>query len=106
MTALSLVLSVLLLASFLTAALPRQRFFYALSFARLQVERVTFHFLDDVLGLYLPLKPAKCVFEGFSLLKSYFCQFERTSLLARTGPISYGKPHPHKSRGMCRNFPA
>jgi hypothetical protein len=56
--------------------------------------------------LYLPLKPAKCVFEGFSLLKSYFCQFERTSLLARTGPISYGKPHPHKSRGMCRNFPA
>lgn len=60
--------SVLLFASFFAAALARKRFFYAFSFTGLQVERVTFYFLDDVLGLYLPLKPAKRVFEGFSLL--------------------------------------
>ncbi len=66
---------------------------------------MTFYFLDYVLGLYLPLKPAKCVFEGFPLLKSYFRQCERTSLLARTGPVTYGKPSPHKSRGMCIKFP-
>lgn len=82
---------VLLFSSFLAAALPRQCFFYAFSFAGLQVERVTFHFLDDVLGLYLPLEPAQCVFEGFSLLKSYFSQLDYTPQLALTGPFSYGK---------------
>jgi len=104
-TAPSLFCLVLLFASFLATALPRQRFLHALSLAGLQVERVTFYFLDYVLGLYLPLKPAKCVFEGFPLLKSYFSQSNRTSLLARMGPVSYGKHSPHKSRGMCMKFP-
>lgn len=76
---------VLLFASFLAAALTRQRFFYPLSFAGLQIERVTFYFLDYVLGLYLPLKPAKCVFQRFSLLKPYFSQRNYTPLLALTG---------------------
>lgn len=35
---------------------------------------MTFYFFDDVFSLYLSFKPAKCVFEGFSLLKSNFCQ--------------------------------
>jgi len=65
---------ILLLASFLAAALARQRFFYALSFPGLQVERVTFYFLDDVLGLHLPLKSAKRILERFPFLQSNFSQ--------------------------------
>jgi hypothetical protein len=99
-TAPSLFCLILLFASFLATALPRQRFFYALSFAGFQVERVTFYFLDYVLGLYLPLKPAKCVFEGFPLLKSYFRQCERTSLLARTGQLVMASI-PLISQGEC-----
>ena len=68
------VLSVLLFASFFSAALSRQRFFYALSFAGLQIKRMTFYFLDNVFGLYLPLEPAKRVLKGFTLLKSNFSQ--------------------------------
>ena len=66
--------SVLFLARFLAAALASQRFFYPLPLAGLQVERVTFYFLDNVLGLYLPLEPPQRVFEGFTLLKSNFRQ--------------------------------
>jgi hypothetical protein len=53
---------VLLLTSLLAAALTRQRFFYALLFARLEVEGMTFHFLDDVLLLDLTLEAAQSVF--------------------------------------------
>jgi hypothetical protein len=35
---------------------------------------VTFYFLDDVLGLYLPFEPPQRIFEGFPLLKSNFRQ--------------------------------
>ncbi len=65
---------VLFLACFLAATLASQRFFYSLPLAGLQVKRVTLHFLDDVLGLYLPLEPPKRVFEGLTLLKSNFRQ--------------------------------
>jgi hypothetical protein len=81
----------LLFTSFFAAALARQRFFYAFSFAGLQIKRVTLYFLDDVLGLYLPLEPAKCVFKGLSLLKSDFSQLDDTPQPALTGPFSYGK---------------
>jgi len=64
----------LFFASFLAASLARQRFFYSLSFAGLQVKRVTLYFLDYVLGLDLPLEPPKRVFEGFTLLESNFRQ--------------------------------
>jgi hypothetical protein len=67
-------LLVLFLACFLAAALAGERFFYALSLARLQVKRVTFHFLNNVLCLYLSLEPSQSIFEGFTLLKSNFCQ--------------------------------
>ncbi len=66
--------SVLFLACFLAAALASQRFFYALPLAGLQVKRVTLYFLDNVLGLYLPLESPQCVFEGFTFLKSNFRQ--------------------------------
>jgi hypothetical protein len=75
---------VLFLACFPAAAFARQCFLYALSFAGFQVKRVTLHFLDDVLSLYLSLKPSQRVFEGLSLLQSNFRQ--------RTTP-------PHSSNG-------
>ena len=65
---------VLFLTCFLAAAFASQRFFNSLPFAGLQVKRVTFYFLDNVLGLYLTLKPPQRVFEGFTLLKSNFRQ--------------------------------
>jgi len=65
---------VLFLACFLATAFASQRFFDSLPLAGLQVKRVTLYFLDDVLGLYLALKPSQRVFEGFTLLKSNFRQ--------------------------------
>ena len=65
---------VLFLACFLAAALASQRFFYSLPLAGLQVKRVTLYFLNNVLGLHLPLEPSQRVFEGFTLLKSNFRQ--------------------------------
>ena len=47
---------VLLFTCLLAAALARQRFFHALLFARLEVEGVTLHFLDNVLLLDFSLK--------------------------------------------------
>ena len=52
---------VLLFASLLAATLARQSFLHALFFARLEVEGVTLHFLDDVLLLDLALKPPQSV---------------------------------------------
>ena len=53
---------VLLFASLFATALARQRFFYALLFARLEVEGMTFHFLDNVLLLDLALEAPQGVF--------------------------------------------
>jgi len=97
-------LSVLLFPRFLAAALARQSFFYALPLAGLQIERVTFYFLDYVLGLYLPLKAAKSVLEGLTLLKSNFSQSDYTPLLVLTGPLSYGKPCRLSQVELCINF--
>ena len=52
---------VLLFASFFAATLSRQRFFNALLFARLEVEGVTLHFLNNVLSLNLAIEAAKSV---------------------------------------------
>jgi hypothetical protein len=61
-------LLVLLFACFLTGALACQRFLHAFLFARLQIKGVTFHFLDDVLGLDFALEPAQRVFERLAFL--------------------------------------
>jgi len=52
---------ILLFASFFAAALARQRFFDALLLARLEIEGVTLHFLDDVLLLDFALESPKGV---------------------------------------------
>jgi hypothetical protein len=66
--------SVLFLARFLTSSLARESGFDTLFLAGLQVEGVAFDLLDNVFLLHLALEAAQSVFEGFSLLKSYFCQ--------------------------------
>jgi hypothetical protein len=47
-----------LFASFLAIPLACQCCLHAALFTRLQIVGVTFYFLDNVLLLYLPLKPA------------------------------------------------
>jgi len=95
---------ILLFARFFTATLACERFFHPLLLAGLQVKGVTFHFLDDVFLLYLPLKTAKSVLEGLALLKSDFSQSDCTPLLVPNGPFCYDKPSLPKSRRMCRDL--
>src|ERR1700739_4829660 len=64
---------VLLFTCLLAIPLARQRFLYAALFARLQVEGVTLHFLDDVLLLNLALKPAQRVFKRLAFLYANLC---------------------------------
>ncbi len=65
---------VLLFTSLLTIPLARQRFFHATLFAGLQVEGVTFDFLDNVFLLYLTLKPTQRIFKRFAFLHANLCQ--------------------------------
>ena len=53
---------VLLFTSFFAAALARQRFLHSLLLAWLEVEGVSFHFLNNVLLLYFALEAAQGVF--------------------------------------------
>jgi len=76
---------VLLLADFLTISFASERFFDTLLFARLQVEGVTLNLLDDVFLLHFALEPAQGIFEGFTLLNSYFSQLTNTPKLVRCG---------------------
>ena len=96
--------SICLFARFLTTALACECFLHAFLLAGLKVKRVTFHFLDNVLLLYLSLKAAKCILEGLALLQSDFSQTDYTPLLVLSGPFCYGKPSVPKSSGMCKNI--
>jgi len=58
------------LRAFLRLRLRANASFTALLLARFQVERVTFHFLDDVFLLHLAFEAAQSVLEGFTLLNS------------------------------------
>ena len=95
-----LTLSVLLLPRLFSASLASQRFFHTFLFTRFQIKRVPFDFLDDVFLLHLAFEPAQRVFEGFSLLQSYFRQRNNTPKLALSGPDIYCKVQHTKSRGM------
>ena len=73
---------ILLFASFFTATLARQGFFYALFLARLQVVGVTLYFFDDVFLLNLALETAEGILQRLALLQSDFGQ----TLHPPTGP--------------------
>jgi transcriptional regulator len=70
---------VLLFTSLLTIPLSRQRFLHAALLARLQVEGMTFYFLNDVFLLDLTLKPAQCIFKRLAFLNANLCQGNYTS---------------------------
>jgi hypothetical protein len=91
---------ILFFARLFAAAFAGERFFHPLLFAGLQVKGMSFHFLDDVFLLYLPLETAKRVLEGLALLNSDFSQLTDTPQLVRMDLVSYGKHWPRKSSGM------
>jgi hypothetical protein len=61
---------VLLFTSLFAIPLACQRLFYATLFARLQIEGMTFHFLNDVFLLNLAFKPAQCIFKRLAFLNA------------------------------------
>jgi hypothetical protein len=70
----AIVLLVLFLTRLLTSAFTCESSFDTLFLARLQVEGVALDLLDNVFLLHLALETTQSVLEGFSLLKSNFCQ--------------------------------
>src|SRR5580658_5440541 len=66
--------SVSLFASLLAIPLACQCCLHATLFTGLQIVGVTLHFLDNVLLLYLPLKPAQSIFERLAFLYANLCQ--------------------------------
>jgi len=70
---------VLLFTSLFAIPLTCQRLFYTALFTGFQVEGVTLDFLDDVLLLYLALKPAQRIFERLAFLYTNLCQLNYTS---------------------------
>jgi hypothetical protein len=65
---------VLFFARFLASSLASKSGFDTLFLAGLQVKGVALDLLDYVFLLHLALEAAQSVLEGFTLLKSYFCQ--------------------------------
>ncbi len=78
---------ILLFPRLLASSFASQRGFYTLLLAGLQVKGVALDLLDDVFLLHFSFKPAQSVLEGFSLLKSYFCQNLHTPRLVRMDRI-------------------
>ena len=68
-------------SAFFAVALAREGFFRALLLARLQVEGMSFDFLDDVFLLDFALETAQRAFQGFSILDMNFSQTRLTCLL-------------------------
>jgi len=66
--------SILFLARLLAGAFASQRSLHALFLAGLQVKGVALNLLDNVFLLHFALEAAQSILEGFSLLKSNFCQ--------------------------------
>jgi hypothetical protein len=64
----------LFFARFLAGAFAGQCRFHAFLFAGLQVKGVALDLLDNVFLLHLALETPQSVFEGLTLLKSYFSQ--------------------------------
>ena len=67
-----LLFSIVISADLLSIPLSGQRLLDALFFSRLEVERMSLHFFDNVLRLNLALKTAKGILQRLSLLKPDF----------------------------------
>jgi hypothetical protein len=60
-------------ANLLSGTLLGQSLLHSASLARLQVEGVALHILNDVFGHNLALEASECVFQRFAFLQSNFC---------------------------------
>jgi len=60
-------------------SLTRKRLLDTQFFARLQVKGMPLDLFNDVFLLYLALEPPEGVFQGFTVLESYFRQTYNTS---------------------------
>jgi hypothetical protein len=78
---------VLFLTDLLAIAFASKRFFHALLFAGLQIERMTLYFLDNVFRLHLALKAAQCVLKRLAFLHSNLCQGNYTSKSSLMGRL-------------------
>jgi hypothetical protein len=63
-----------LFARLFSGTLPRQSLLHPSLLARLQVEGVTLHFLNNVFAYYLFLETTKGILQRLALLQSNFCQ--------------------------------
>src|ERR1700733_4138586 len=61
-------------ATFLPVPFTRQSLLDPQFFARLQIERMALDLFDDVFLLHLPFEAPEGVFQGFTVLESYFSQ--------------------------------
>ena len=66
-------------ATFLPVPFACQRLLDPQFLARLQIERVALDFFDDVFLLHFPFEAPEGVFQGFTVLESYFRQIYDTS---------------------------
>jgi len=64
--------SLIVFVSLLTIALTREGSLSALFLARLQIERVSLDFFDDVFSLHLAFKPPQSTFKRFPILQVNF----------------------------------
>ena len=78
-------------SSLFPVPLAGQGFFHAALFAGLQVEAVTLHFLDDVLGLYLALEAPQRVFKRLAFLYANLCQSNPPRFPARQACSARGR---------------
>ena len=92
--------SVCFFSCLLAIPLARQRFLHTALLSRLQVEAVTLHFLDDVLGLHLALEAPQCILKRLAFLHANLCQSQHPNscLTGRpgtfTGLSEYNPPPP------------
>jgi hypothetical protein len=66
-------------ATFLPVSFACQRLLDPQFFARLQIERMALDLFDDVFLLHFAFEAPERVFQGFTVLESYFSQIYDTS---------------------------
>ena len=73
-------------ATFLPVPFACQRLLDPQFLARLQIKRMALDLFNDVFLLHLSLEAPEGVFQGFTVLESYFCQSKNTSDLTLITP--------------------
>jgi hypothetical protein len=85
--------SIRFFANLLPSTLSRQGLFNSALRARLQIEGVALHFLDDVFRLNLALEATECVVYRLAFLQPNFCQSHPPPTASESPKISAVKTH-------------